>query len=156
MAIAQDNNSVDDSRTHNEQPMQPPVPQPSFPEQFNKEIRVGNHGGVFSAPEARFSANGNQHNVQIMLMGSKENWRKMRLVIDGETYYEVAITRRNFEGSVEFSVDRIMVDFSWDLNESPKRFSFRTKIPGSGGSEIYEEWSHVNEGYYSLDILGDD
>ncbi|PKU82231.1 hypothetical protein MA16_Dca013423 [Dendrobium catenatum] len=121
-------------------------------------IRAINNGGQFAAPNARFSAKGQEHNVTISLRITDrvESW-VMRLIVDGVILYELRITvlsRSNWQGTNKLSIDGMTVDFSWDLDGDPMKFFFRSKIDGVGGPETYDESSEWNEGYYTLLILG--
>ncbi|PKU82230.1 hypothetical protein MA16_Dca013422 [Dendrobium catenatum] len=123
-------------------------------EKSDQVISTTRFGGLFTAPNARFSADGKQHNVQIGVEDNEGGGWTMRFFMDGEIFYEVVIRRENVRWNVEFYIDGVAVDFYWDLSKSPNKFLFRSKIIGGGGSEIIEEWSEWCEGYYTLLILG--
>ncbi|KAH0462673.1 hypothetical protein IEQ34_010248 [Dendrobium chrysotoxum] len=139
------NTNVEDSQTD--------TPQSNPSRRSDQVIHARKNGDNFRATRARFSADGNEHNVDIIFESTEQEGLKMSLFIDEKRLYLVNITSRKVQGNVEFNIDGMAVDLFWDLKKSPMRFLFRTKIVGGGGSEIYEESSDWVEGYYTLLIL---
>ncbi|KAK8942971.1 hypothetical protein KSP39_PZI008859 [Platanthera zijinensis] len=95
--------------------------------------------GVFSTPEACFSNYGPNHTLVIRLEEEEQQQPnvKMKVLVDDNVVYEVD-TKNRFQENMNFKVDKMEVDFTWDLRDSPAYFSFKT-WPHDSTGEIEEE-----------------
>ncbi|KAK8961947.1 hypothetical protein KSP40_PGU002394 [Platanthera guangdongensis] len=120
-------------------PMRSPLPPSSSELKPSRMLHLIKCDGVFSTPEACFSHYGPNHTLVIRLEEEEQQQPnvKMKVLVDDNVVYEVD-TENRFQENMNFMVDKMEVDFTWDLRDSPAHFSFKT-WPRDSTGEIEEE-----------------